>query len=302
MKSITQEINPRTTGIRQFFDELPSHIIPVQKVVPPYMPFKEGHGYMGVLLLDTEKDRVQCHICGLWFKALSAHLQVHGIDAKHYKDKVGLYRKENLLSLRTTLKFRSALKPRSKYNLEKGKRKLMAREYEEVSKQKSGSSTVQWQNRYGTCEAQLKFRLEEEIKKFGRVPTANEAIKLARIFGRRFGNWTNGLHFYGYKNTIYRQKREKKQREIHDELIIAPTCKICGKAIVRLRNENYLQAKDKWLAKKTCCPEHNKLYLKQMFPVQHCKITGCKEKYSAKGYCNAHYLKFIKRDRKHKYD
>jgi len=91
---IKLENGQRTTGVRMFFDELPKHIQPIQKAIPPYMPFEKGYGYMGVLLLDTETDRIQCHYCGLWFKSMSRHLEkIHGFNASHYKKEVGLYQK-----------------------------------------------------------------------------------------------------------------------------------------------------------------------------------------------------------------
>lgn len=47
------------------FAELPNRL-------PDGTPF---YGSMGVIAYDADEDRVQCHLCGGWFRALaSAHL------------------------------------------------------------------------------------------------------------------------------------------------------------------------------------------------------------------------------------
>jgi hypothetical protein len=59
------------------------------------------------------------------------------------------------------------------------------------------------------------------------------------------------------------------------------------------------EERSKWLNKKTCSPEHLKEYLEIKYPPQSCKIENCNNKYAAKGYCNSHYLEFVKRNRSH---
>ena len=63
----------------------------------------------------------------------------------------------------------------------------------------NGSSKTQWFNKYATCDAQLKFRLELAIKKYGRIPHIEEETNLIHTFIKRFGSWRNGLQYYGYK-------------------------------------------------------------------------------------------------------
>lgn len=284
----------RTTGIRMFFDSLPDHIRPMQKSIPPYMPYKEGHGYLGVLLVDTDTDRVQCHLCGRWYKMVNGkHLEkIHKLTSVEYKEKVGLYKSEPLMSYKTLSKFRTTNRNKSRKNLTNGPRFRKGGR----NGNNEGSKTIQFKNRYGTCDAQLKFRLDELILKYGRVPTTEEAGALAHTFARRYGNWTRALEIYELKpylgvRAVYNPETDLK---------IAPSCQICGTAIVRKRMPaGDLEDRERWLNKKTCSPEHLEQYLTIKYPVQSCKIENCQNKYSARGFCNSHYLQFVKSDRKH---
>lgn len=310
---ITEE-GKRTTGIQQFFDELPDYIIPVQKSIPPYMPYTKGHGYLGILLLDTDKDRVQCHICGRWYKALSKHLTVHGMNTNQYKDDVGLYRKEPLMSLKTMYKFRDTNnKTKSAPNLERGHNIISgARKGRSVP---NGSQTMQWKNKFGTCDAQLRFRLEEAIKRLGRVPKTEEEPRLASTLERRFGSWTKALNFYGYepfqqpsmfnvasfKSMSVEEIVAADKKRIKEESKIAPHCKICGKVIERKRWESgHLEDRTKWLNKKTDSPECLKKYTDSKITFRGCLIEGCKNHHQAKGYCIKHYLEICKPERNRK--
>lgn len=285
----------RTTGIRQFFDELPDHIRPMQKAVPPYMPYTKGHGYLGVLLVDTEKDRVQCHLCGRWYKSLGAHLKIHKETATSYKKEVGLFKREPLMSYKTVALFRRKNSNKSKGNLTNGTRFRSGFR----NGNGDGSKTMQFKNRYGTCDAQLGFRLSEAVKKYGRVPFSDEEATLANVLGRRYGSWSKGLEAYGY--TSHSVSRTSYDPE--NDLKNAPACKICGVAIMRKRMPSGdWEDRNKWLNKKTCSVEHLEQYLLIKYPKQNCIHPECPNKYAAKGYCNSHYLQFIKKDRKHGYE
>jgi len=194
----TEEKKVRSTGIIQFYDSLPEHIKPIQKTMPPYLPVMAGYyGYQGVVLHDTLLDRIQCHICGKWFKCLSAHLRLHDIDHITYKDRFGLYRSEPLARLKT-LKVWSEMNTGKKQsrNLD-GKRIFLDKEIQKTSI--PSRSKDQWKNKFGTCEAQLKFRLEQAIKhNNNQLPdwTTNEGQNLKRLFVNRFGSWEKGLEHY----------------------------------------------------------------------------------------------------------
>lgn len=201
-------MNTQNNKIVKFYDKLPKHIIPIQKTVPPYMPFEEGYGYQGVLLLDTNLDKIQCHICGEWHNSLGGHLRKHKITAKQYKDKIGLFRQEPLMSLKSINNYREANKsPKRKANFRKI---LKAHRLKKRTKRKHmyyhQCNKIQLKNRFGTCDAQLKFRLDEAIKKYGRVPLCKEETALSNCLIRRHGSWNKALEKLGYKPTHHSTK------------------------------------------------------------------------------------------------
>lgn len=53
---------------------------------------------LGVLIYDDDGARVQCHVCGRFYGALSGHIGVHGLDAARYKEQFGLARTTSLAS------------------------------------------------------------------------------------------------------------------------------------------------------------------------------------------------------------
>jgi len=80
---------------------------------------------MGELVIDRVRDRVRCHLCGHWYRALSpAHLRTHGWDHREYRAAFGLSARRPLLApalveahravmeelLRTTPSVREALR------------------------------------------------------------------------------------------------------------------------------------------------------------------------------------------------
>lgn len=49
------------------------------------------HAPLGVLLYDADADRVQCHLCGGWYRApATAHLRRHDMTADEYREIAGL--------------------------------------------------------------------------------------------------------------------------------------------------------------------------------------------------------------------
>lgn len=69
----------------------------------------EIYGAVGVLAYDAGADRVQCHVCGAWFKKLTSfHLARHGLSIKDYKARFGLSASTPLESPRTTTRRRRA--------------------------------------------------------------------------------------------------------------------------------------------------------------------------------------------------
>lgn len=189
-------------GIKILYKELGKDIIPLQKSIPPYMPVKKGYGYQGVTLYSQSQDRVQCHVCGLWLKALKNHLKAHKIGSVEYRNKFGLYKYEPL----TALGLRRALTITSKRSYKKrikngeepfykkarihGKPKILPKEW--------GTQKMQFRNKHGTCDAQLCFRYSETKRKLGREPKSTELDCYPTIW-KRFGTLAKFKKFYNEK-------------------------------------------------------------------------------------------------------
>lgn len=59
---------------------------------------KGKHGQLGVLSYDAIEDKVQCHICGKWFRGLNNHVfRTHGWAADDYREEFGLKRGQSLI-------------------------------------------------------------------------------------------------------------------------------------------------------------------------------------------------------------
>ena len=52
----------------------------------------------GVLLVEDDGSRLQCHVCGEWYSGLSSHIRVHGLTVQAYKERYGLARSTSLWS------------------------------------------------------------------------------------------------------------------------------------------------------------------------------------------------------------
>jgi hypothetical protein len=54
---------------------------------------------IGRLLVSDDGRQVLCHLCGMWFRQLTAgHLRTHGLDAKTYREQMGLRRSNPLMA------------------------------------------------------------------------------------------------------------------------------------------------------------------------------------------------------------
>jgi hypothetical protein len=56
------------------------------------------YGDVGIIAYDPIEDKLQCHLCGKWFRGLSAHVVVaHGWTADEYREEFGLNRNQALI-------------------------------------------------------------------------------------------------------------------------------------------------------------------------------------------------------------
>lgn len=65
------------------------------------------YGDVGMLAYDPIDDKLQCHLCGKWFRSLSQHVvQKHGWSADDYREEFGLNRQQALICEGTREKLR----------------------------------------------------------------------------------------------------------------------------------------------------------------------------------------------------
>ena len=56
------------------------------------------YGQLGLLTYDQLEDKVQCHLCGSWFRCLGVHVfRTHGLAADEYRENFGLNRGQSLI-------------------------------------------------------------------------------------------------------------------------------------------------------------------------------------------------------------
>ncbi len=67
------------------------------------------YGTIGILTYDAIEDKVQCHICGRWFRGLNAHIwQGHRWTMDDYREEYGLNRNQSLICEGTKRKISQA--------------------------------------------------------------------------------------------------------------------------------------------------------------------------------------------------
>lgn len=164
----------------------------------PLMPVKKGFGYMGVLMQDSEREKVQCHHCGIWMKKISTFhtMKCLKIDMREYKKKYGLFLSKGLVSDKTSLALTK--------NCLKGL--LSAEKMEARFGQKNNIqgrngwdySSIQKMNRLGTCPLQMKQRLYEFILSNRELPSqGNRGRSIYKILTKRYGRWGRALKEHG---------------------------------------------------------------------------------------------------------
>lgn len=180
----------------------------------PLTKVKKGFGFYGVLLQTDNRQFVQCHVCGLWFRKITDnHLLKHRLGPNEYRKKFGLRKTTSLVpdSVSYEIENRTRLWL-SKYlkNPSNKKRYLerLKKAHNRVSIVNKGnkypnesSKTEEHKNQHNMCEKQLKFRLMEYIKKYKSIPTKSmkgEGSNICNALYARFGSRNLGLKHYKF--------------------------------------------------------------------------------------------------------
>lgn len=144
----------------------------------------KGHGYLGVMLYDDVNDKVQCHICGLWYAHVGKHAQMkHKVMADDYKQTYGLTFGTALCSVGLSAKKSSQTLKCIEAGTIRQDIAVKAAAYNKKTKRKYrqvGIQTPQYSNRNGLCDLQIRHRYDIVRQIVGHEPTQNEIIKYDR--------------------------------------------------------------------------------------------------------------------------
>lgn len=171
---------------------------------------------LGALNEDAEKG-LQCPVCGVWYHALSNHLNaIHAVDggAEGVRRVMGIPKSASLLSTPVRERMRAAslaagCGSRTTKGMRVGGRK--------VKRKNEGRKrvTVGERNLRNTCDAQTGHRLWDLRDKVGRSPTVEEAHamdpNLVTACKSAFGGWNAAKAYHGidtYPNEKTRYNRE----------------------------------------------------------------------------------------------
>jgi len=141
----------------------PKRVIPLYKPEPPFQEIKNGYGFMGVILLDTQKNKIQCHICGGWFALFGSHLKnAHRINSRQYKEKFGLNMGTPLCVPSLSKKLSKVMRRNHrKYPIEMRSGNLKKAIKNSLKSPARRRASIQKRNMSGRCNVQIKERLRE---------------------------------------------------------------------------------------------------------------------------------------------
>ena len=209
-------------------------IKPLYKAQEPFMDVKRGHGFQGVLMYDDIADKIQCHICGEWFNSVAHHASyAHKVLSADYKMEFGLTLKYPLCTKTLSNKKRvnilkqiesTGFDPRkyaaigSKSSARKRKR----------PRQTIGS--VQFKNKSGLCDLQIRTRYEVVRRIVGRDPHEGDLIKHDKqLYYSGIMNKPGGLN--AFRKRIGRTPKTAAYFSRFDDLDVIASLRKFGSAV-----------------------------------------------------------------------
>lgn len=197
--------------------ELGDNIETLFKVQTPLTPAPSKFGYVGVLLRNKLTDRIQCHICGKWFRFLAPHLKI-----AHQSSTVE-YRKEFSLPINFPLCSRKFSKKRSE-NIRCSKDHMIMMQKKLAEMRKNGFqrainkkhkkglkyyyNTEAHKNKNGFCDEQIRSRYLIVCETLGHEPSHYELRiednSLAKKIQYKYKNYSIFRKKFGYSKPAMR--------------------------------------------------------------------------------------------------
>ena len=181
---------------------------PLYKVREPFMDAPTGHGYLGVIMYDDDKDKIQCHLCGRWMSHMGTHVrQAHHETIANYREQFGLPLRGGLTSKSISNKqSKAASTPEQLARLEANRQpwinvpRTAAFKKRLKARLKQAHSRIAHKNKTGLCPAQQMARYLVVKKIVKREPTSEDIKK---------HDFTLHAFFYNHKNTLNKWKQSK---------------------------------------------------------------------------------------------
>ncbi len=175
-----------------------SDIVPLYQPKGPLTAVEAGFGYKGTLLYDRANGRVQCHVCGRWYRSVGVHAaMIHKMLAREYKLAYGLRHRTALCGEAT----RVSLVKNYESRLADGSMIQFCGGYngQRPGKHKRTGRSMQWRNMHGVCPEQILDRLRHLAEQSGYTPTEKEikAAGLEHVATFAFGTITNACRHAG---------------------------------------------------------------------------------------------------------
>lgn len=192
------------------------------------IPKKEGFGFWGTLLVTTDGESVQCHICGKLFSNLAGHI-THGHQMKvaDYKEKYKLARKTALVSESERMRLKEGMLEMLKNMTPAQKRKQIEGMKKFARERAFNKFTIRLEtkNKRGTCPDQLLDKIKEVARKLGKTPTSKEFIRecgtqrYKHLIFKTFGSWNKAIEMIGLNQEPARNALGKRPKWSDEELI-----------------------------------------------------------------------------------
>lgn len=196
----------------------------------PLKPIEKnkGYGYYGTVALTSDKQYVQCHICGNLYSSLGSHLRKHAITAEKYKEMFQLSMETALISEPVRQKRQELSvkqlggkglpKHLQDYNL-----KVQTGKIKHKPPKRSGIS-LQKRNELGLCPDQVLDKIKDLQEEMGgKTPSFDEFQ--ARYDGKylgpikfQHGSWSNAVRKVAgmTRDEIRRPDNEQLLQDLRD--------------------------------------------------------------------------------------
>ena len=198
-------------------------IRPLYKAQEPFMETPTAHGYLGVIMYDDKDDKVQCHICGGWYRHVGSHAaRKHSVPASDYKDRFGLAQGIALCGTsvsrsRSEIAHRSVDAGTFGEMVKTGRTSPAMKKYlRRRGKYRAGTSVLSVKNKHGLCALQMLSRYQVVKAILRREPLSPDIKRYdPKLMGAIYKKFKS---LNKYKRMIGAEENAKGRHEVHGDI------------------------------------------------------------------------------------